>query len=343
MASLGFHLGLLDDRRRTKAFDRALRETLRPGDVVADLGCGTGILSLLALKHGASRVYAVEEHPVAELARRVARENGVEGRMIVIRGRSQDVRLPERVDVVVSELLGDAVLDEEILEVLADARRRFLKRGGRLIPSEVLILADPVRLPGPADWGYGVRLETVRALALHCPRAAPEGCRFGPRRRLWRGRLGRAVRLPLEMRGRWRGIRADGVRIWFEARLSRSVRLRSLGPGSWSPAFFPARRPLAGIVDFRLRYEGGNRFTWSFNGLPAQGSVLGDEMILAQLALREDSVPRLPPDRRPFLEALSRVDGRRTVAQIARAMKGVPYGEAVRRVKTLCLAGGLLW
>lgn len=343
MASLLYHLPLLDDIPRTRAFDRALRESVRPGDVVADLGCGTGILSLFALKHGASRVYAVEEHPIAEVARLVARENGVEDRLEVIRGRSQEIRLPERVDVVVSETLGNAVLDEGILDVMADARRRFLKPGGRMVPEEVVMLAAPGRLSPERAWRYGVKLETVRALSLHVYAAPGQGRRTGPSQVLWKGRMGERVRLPLELRGRWRRVRADGVGVWFESRLSSSVRFRTFQGPSWGRAFFPAREPMEGRVDFLLRYFGESRFSWNFNGKPFQDSVLADERILAQLSLGEYSVPRIPRSRGEVLGALALVDGRRTVADIARRLKGVPYGEAVRRVKSLCLNEGLAW
>jgi protein arginine N-methyltransferase 1 len=343
MASLLYHLPLLDDARRTRAFDRALKESIRPGDVVADLGCGTGILSLLALKHGASRVYAVEEHPIAEVARLVAKENGIEDRLRVVRGRSQEVRLPERVDVVVSETLGNAVLDEEIVGLMADARRRFLKPGGRMVPARMSMVAAPGRYPPERAWRYGVKLETVRALSLHTY-VAPAGVRrAGPAQVLWKGRMGERVRLPLDLRGRWSGTRADGVVVWFESRLSPSVKFRTFLGSSWGRAFFPSREPLRGRVDFLLRYVGGDRFIWSFNGQPAQDSTLADEMILAQLSLNEDAVPRLPAARSDLLRTLSLVDGRRTVAQIARRLKGIPYEEAVRRVKSLCLNEKLTW
>jgi SAM-dependent methyltransferase len=343
MSSLLLHLTLLDDGGRTRAFDRALAESVRPGDVVADLGCGTGILSLLALKHGAARVYAVEEHPIAELARKTAGENGMEDRLILVRGRSQEVRLPERVDVVVSETLGNAALDEDILDLMADARRRFLKPGGRMIPSEVGLAAAPAYIPGGGSWRYGVRLETVRALAMHSCRAPSRFRRTGPSRILRKWRIGRPVRIPLEVRGRWRVEWSHGIMVWFESDLSPSVRLGTSRGSHWRPVFFPSREPLRGDVEFRLRYEGEGRFSWGFDDRPAQGSFLGDELALAQLSIREDSVPRLPESRARLLKALALVDGRRTVAGIARRLKGVSYAEAVRRVKSLCLNENLLW
>lgn len=131
--------------------------------------------------------------------------------------------------------------------------------------------------------------------------------------------------------------------MWFKSQLSPSVCLDSLAGTHWRPAFFPSREPMKGRIDFRLRYEGKDRFTWDFNGRPPQGSLLGDDLVLAQLSLGEDTVPRLPPSRRKVLRALPWVDGRRTVSGIARRLKGMPYAEAVRWVKSLCLNENLTW
>ena len=63
------HQVMLGDRVRLRAYDEAMRRTVRPGDVVVDVGAGTVVLSLLALRHGASHVYAIEGAPeVAALA-----------------------------------------------------------------------------------------------------------------------------------------------------------------------------------------------------------------------------------------------------------------------------------
>ena len=66
------HREYLADRARTALFRRAIKAVVRPGDVVLDLGSGTGVLGLLALKAGAARVYQVDESPMIEVARGVA-------------------------------------------------------------------------------------------------------------------------------------------------------------------------------------------------------------------------------------------------------------------------------
>ena len=66
------HRVYLSDRVRLAAFRRAIRAKVRPGMVVLDLGAGTGILGLMALRAGAARVYAVKARPVLQAAREQA-------------------------------------------------------------------------------------------------------------------------------------------------------------------------------------------------------------------------------------------------------------------------------
>ncbi len=141
------HIRMLNDRRRTAAFQQAIRDTVRPGDVVVDIGTGTGILAATAALAGAGRVYAIEATPVARLAREVFRSNGLEDRITVLEGRSTQVTVPEKADVVVSEIIGDDPLNEGVLPVMADAVVRLLKPGGRLIPHALRVYGLPLSIP----------------------------------------------------------------------------------------------------------------------------------------------------------------------------------------------------
>ena len=102
-AEIEVHRTMICDRVRTDAFRRAIESVVRPGDVVLDVGAGTGILSLFAAKAGAARVYAVEQTTVAVLARELATANAVGDVVQVIQGDVMDVELPEQVDVIVSD------------------------------------------------------------------------------------------------------------------------------------------------------------------------------------------------------------------------------------------------
>jgi precorrin-6B methylase 2 len=138
---------MLEDRVRTSRFIQAIRRTVRPGDVVVDLGTGSGVLAVAAAQAGAKRVYAIEVRPIAEVAARFFQGSGLGDRITLVRGVSTEIALPERADVLVSEMIGDDPLAEQILETTSDAVARLLKPGARLIPSALRIHAVPVVVP----------------------------------------------------------------------------------------------------------------------------------------------------------------------------------------------------
>jgi protein arginine N-methyltransferase 1 len=143
------HRQYLADAARLDAFDRALNAVVSRGDVVLDLASGTGILGLLACQAGASRVYAIEAEPIVELARQIARDNGFGDRIVCIQELSSRASLPEPVDVIVTDGAGRFGFDAGLLEMLTDARRRFLKPGGRVIPSALTLWLAPVEADEP--------------------------------------------------------------------------------------------------------------------------------------------------------------------------------------------------
>ena len=141
------HLSMLDDRARTKGFCDALRLTVKPEDVVVDIGTGTGILATCAAKAGARQVYAVESSGIAEVAARMFEANQVAERVMLVRRRSTSATLPELASVLVTETIGNDPLDEQLLEIVADAKHRLLAPGARIIPSAIQIYAVAVDIP----------------------------------------------------------------------------------------------------------------------------------------------------------------------------------------------------
>jgi SAM-dependent methyltransferase len=131
------HRQYLEDRVRVSAFRQAISEAVKPGDVVLDLGCGTGILGLLACQAGARRVYSIDETSMVQLARDVARANQFEERITVLRGVSTRIDLPEPADIVIADQVGHFGFEAGVLEYFADARRRLLKASGRAVPARI--------------------------------------------------------------------------------------------------------------------------------------------------------------------------------------------------------------
>ena len=96
VGDLDWHRELQADRHRVLAFRQAVREAVSPGDVVVDIGTGTGPLALPAVGAGATRVYAIERGEIIVLARQIARQNGLEDRISFIQGDSRHVELERR-------------------------------------------------------------------------------------------------------------------------------------------------------------------------------------------------------------------------------------------------------
>jgi hypothetical protein len=150
LADLLEHRGYLQDQHRFDAYDEALR-SLAPQRVVLDLGAGTGLLGLTALRRGAAQVYAVEATGLADWTSAIATSNRAEDRYVVIPGSSRELVLPKRVDLVVCDQLGGFICEGMPLPALADAASRHLKPGGRLMPSKVEFAVRPLRSPSVAD------------------------------------------------------------------------------------------------------------------------------------------------------------------------------------------------
>ena len=171
---LGIHREMIGDAARTGAYLDAI-EAHRPqieGKVVLDVGCGTGILSMFAARCGAKKVYAVDASNVTRHARRLVKENGFENRIEVIKGKMEDVDLPEKVDVIISEWMGYALLFESMLPSVVDARDRFMAPGGLVLPNEasvkVALMSDKERYDGAVTfWSdvYGLDFSSLAPIA----------------------------------------------------------------------------------------------------------------------------------------------------------------------------------
>ena len=144
-AQLPNQQNMLEDSVRTGMYNQSI--TLNMMDfidkVVMDLGAGTGILSFFAAQAGARKVYAIESTAMAENARTLVEANGFSDRIEVIQKKLEDLELPEKVDVIVSEPMGILLVHERIMEIYSLARKRWLKPGGKMFPSKGRIFFAP--------------------------------------------------------------------------------------------------------------------------------------------------------------------------------------------------------
>ena len=171
---------MISDVVRMDSYTRALKHAVNPGTVVVDIGTGTGIFALLACRLGARRVYAIEPDDAIQVAREIAVSSGCGDRIEFIQAMSTDVTLPERANVIISDLGGALPWFEQHIASIVDARRRFLAPDGVLIPRR------------DAAWAAVVEVEDVYA-----ERLGPwENTRFGldmePARRIMVNTFARA-------------------------------------------------------------------------------------------------------------------------------------------------------
>ena len=261
MEHLAFHRELLADGGRVHAMVQAVRAAVRPGDVVVDLGTGSGLLAVAAAQSGARRVYAIEAAgEIMDVARQVVADNGVGDRVVLVEGCSTEVDLDDEADVLLAEIVGSFGLDEGIIGYVDDARKRFLRPGGRLVPDGLRLVAAPTE-QGLSLTSWAARLETqmgidLSALDLHT-RHLSRGMHaiaealLGPPVELLDCDLWCPPAAPFHGGGSAR-LERDGLLCgwvgWFELR-SGGRPLLDTSPGcdlpSWRQVWLPAGPPLA--------------------------------------------------------------------------------------------------
>lgn len=255
----GHHRRLIADTARTGAMIAAVEAAVRPGDVVVDLGTGTGVLAIAAARAGARRVYAIERTAVARAAAEVVAANGASGVVEVIRTHSRDAAIAEPVDLVVSECFGPMAIGGTMLQAVHRLAARCLRPGGAVIPRRVDVYLAPLE-SAEAERALGFWDEPRRGISLapidrytrnnlYRVEAQPEQlvaepariASIDPRVDDFAGALAVAV----EARAR-RDARVVGWLGWFEADLGGDVTLAT-GPGAsttvWGQTLFPLACP----------------------------------------------------------------------------------------------------
>ena len=147
MYSLHFYGQMIVDAPRMEAYTAALRRAVKQDSVVMDLGCGPGVLGLIACKLGARRVYMVEPENIIGLARDAAAANGCADRIEFFENLSTEITLPEPATVILSDLRGVLPWFQQHIPSIIDARKRLLAPGGVLIPRRDILWAAVVEAP----------------------------------------------------------------------------------------------------------------------------------------------------------------------------------------------------
>jgi protein arginine N-methyltransferase 1 len=300
-----YHRTLIADAARNAAFHAALKAVIRPGEtIVADIGAGTGLLGLMAAKLGAKAVYLFETAAVAGVAEAIIKANRARQCQIVP-CHSTEMLDPPQVDVIVSETLGNYAFEENIIDTLADARARFLKPGGVVIPRAVTQFVAPVtgdrihrELTVWDSVGYGLDLSFAKTMSLNNAYVrqieASELLDGGRSALAWdQVDLMRERKSSRKGEARWvlqQPATVFGFATWWEAELGPGLVL-STAPGAprthWEQLYFPLLAPMvvaageAVALSLRSRSSeaAGTHLAWTATHSDARGQQVGRQAL----------------------------------------------------------------
>jgi protein arginine N-methyltransferase 1 len=344
---LEFHAFCLTDTgTRLDQFRAAIAARVKPGATVVDLGAGSGILSFLACRAGARRVYAIEAGGSIEYGRLLAARNGFQDRIEFIGRPATQVVLPERVDVIVGDIHDTFGLQASGVSTVIDARQRFLEADGVLIPSAIQLMAVPVDAPDlyrrTVDvWQQQIQdvdVSPLRAWAANRPAAA----RFerhnllgdpAPLARIDLARaespyVGGSTRVRVKKRGILHGVCGCFVSTLADGIVMGNVPGES-GTTNFAQAFFPLESPvdvmLDDVISIRIETRDCLAARWQVDVSRAGVSLICfDHSTLHSEALSIDTLRRQSPDYRPRLtnlgaierDLLDRFDGTHSAADL---------------------------
>ena len=257
---------LLNDEVRNRAFWSAIRKHVRPGSSVLDIGSGTGIWAIAAALSGAERVVAVERDALLiPIIKNNLKENGVSDRVEVVHANSRRLKLNERFDLIVSETIGNQAFEEGIVPIMKDARERFLKPGGVLIPSQVAFVAAAAHFENDlkeSPAGVSMKYSYFQSLNLNVPLVLTNksGLKIiSSPKHLTRVDLNQANQSPdlSNLTAQWKytdATRVNCFAVWAEMNLAKGVKISTLKTSSWSPVIYSIKpfKQSRGNLEFTL-------------------------------------------------------------------------------------------
>jgi len=341
---------MIADGVRLTAYTKAITSAVQPGDAVADLGCGPGLFALLACRAGARKVYAIDTESIVEVGRDLAKRNCFAEQIEFLQGDSRKIELPERANVVVSDIRGALPLFGHAVPSIEDARQRFLAPGGALIPERDTLKAAVIEAN---DYYSGLTspwLKMVPGLdftaSLPMVLNSSYGGKFRQEQLLtdsqtwgvldYIGGANACAAAELHFRAGRNGT-AHGLCVWFETQLFGEIGYSS-GPDApqtiYGQIFFPLLKAVAVTegqeiqVDLRADLVGGD-YVWRWTTkIPSGGNGVGLEFqqstfqgaVLSSHSLRRhaaDHVPVLSEEGQADRWLLQAMDGKASLQEIA--------------------------
>lgn len=355
MYTLADYGSMVADRVRVHAYAEALRASIRQNSIAVEIGTGPGIFAVLACQLGARRVYAIEPGHIIQLAREIAAANHCADRIEFIQDLSTRVSLPERADVIVSDLRGVLPVFQNNVTDLIDAQNRFLAPGGIMIPRSDSLLAAVVEDPDlysrcVDSWKNNaleqdlIPAQRLAANELHKARLKPEQLLTSPHS--W-ATLNYVTLTSPNVAGEFcaksnRAGVGHGLLVWFDTVLADNIGF-SNAPGApesiYGAMFFPWPRPVnltpgqSVRADLQAKFVGSD-YVWCWNTRihsHSDSEKIGTRFEQSQLhglpvslsALHKAGskyIPQLSEEGRLHIRAFALIDGQRTLESIARVL-----------------------
>jgi len=312
-----YYLGLIRAKQRVVAFQHAIRSSVRPGDVVVEIGSGLGTYSFFAASSGARHVYAIERERVIDIAEELAARNGLAQKITFVRSDSTEAVLQEKGDVLIIEDFSSLFLRRGLEELVRDATDRHLKDGAIIIPRAVSLWLAPVG--DAALWKallnleednyhlYGFDWRLLRQMMLESPhvRKVDPGALLAEPRAFKTVDLKQSQPYVFDEICTFETLRSGtmyGLAGWFDLELTSDVFLSNAPTNDesvWRQVFFPFSNPLAvtrgDAVSVRLSCVRSVRthdiwWTWqtrTASGASSNSSFQGIPLRTSQLAAAE--------------------------------------------------------
>lgn len=134
-----WHISMMNDQSRNNAYLDAINLAIGKNDFVFEIGTGSGLLAMMAARAGARKVITCEASElIAHKAREIIDQNGYSEVINVLSKKSTDVvvgkDLPQKADVLLSEILSGEFVGEGVRPTISDASKRLVREGGKIIP-----------------------------------------------------------------------------------------------------------------------------------------------------------------------------------------------------------------
>lgn len=354
MYSLYNYSTMFTDKVRMSTYINALKSVITPNSVLIDLGAGSGIFSLIACHLGAKKVYAIDPSPCIHIGKELAHINGFTNNIEWIQEDSRKVNIPEKADILLSDIRGALPFIGENIPIIADARDRFLEKGAHLLPLKdtvniALVQNKKIYKDSVQPWGsedFNLNLNPLHERHSHrwSSRVNPKKKHLISKPKTWtvidyrtvvEPNIKNTITLTCDYEAA-----SHGFYLWFDAEIAPDIGF-SGGPGKNSPsvygsAFFPWPKPVlmkpGDTAEIHLAASlVAGEYIWSWNtdihhqskGEHAsqsfkQSTFHSEVTSIAQLKKRADShVPQLTQDGDHQRCVLHLMDGNRSNEAIA--------------------------